>query len=96
MSTQPISNPPLRAKLERNLRLLRWFRIVEGAGVVIPVIVPFFQSGGLSELQIFWLQAVFSLAMLACEVPTGRMADHYGRRICLLFGSCVVVLGFGL
>lgn len=45
------------------------------------VLVPFFTDwGGLSLNQMFLLQAWFFLWIFLLEVPTGALADKYGRR----------------
>ena len=59
----------------------------------MPVIVPFFESRGLSMQQIFLLQAVFAVVVLVMEVPSGYAADILGRRITLLVGSVFIALG---
>jgi predicted MFS family arabinose efflux permease len=62
--------------------------------VLIPVIIPFYQSFGLSMSQIFQLQAIFGVAVVVFEVPTGYIADLFGRKASLLFGLSISALGF--
>lgn len=61
--------------------------------VIVPVIVPFFMSKGLSLAEIFYLQAIFASTIVLLEAPSGYFADIFGRRTALLIGS--VVHGFG-
>tara|TARA_B100002003_G_scaffold181503_2_gene169593 strand:+ start:313 stop:1452 length:1140 start_codon:yes stop_codon:yes gene_type:complete len=60
--------------------------------VIVPAIVPFFMSKGLSLAEIFYLQAVFATTIVLLEAPSGYFADIFGRRFALIIGS--VFLGF--
>jgi MFS family permease len=60
--------------------------------VIVPVIVPFFMSKGLSLAEIFYLQAVFATTIVLLEAPSGYFADIFGRRFALIISS--VFLGF--
>jgi len=62
--------------------------------VIIPVIVPFFESRGLSLAQVFYLQAIFAAFVVLFEVPSGYIADVFGRRNVLIAGSIFHGLGF--
>lgn len=62
----------------------------------MPVVVPFFQSNGLNQTQIFALQAVYSAAVIVLEVPSGYFADRFGRKLAILAGSVLVVAGYGV
>lgn len=55
--------------------------------MIIPVLVPYFQSLGLSMRDIFILQSIYSLAFVACEIPTGYICDWVGRKKVLCMGS---------
>lgn len=70
------------------IQALRWFLLV------IPIIVLFYQENGLNLSQIFLLQAVFAVAVVVIEIPSGYFADLFGRRISLLWGSLFSSLGF--
>ncbi|MBX3707619.1 MAG: MFS transporter [Pseudomonadales bacterium] len=61
--------------------------------VFMPVAVPFFQSRGLSMQEIFSLQALFALVVLLAEVPSGYVADLFGRRITLVLGAAAAGVG---
>ena len=64
---------------------LQWFLLI------VPVFVLFLQENGLSMKEVFLLQATFSVAVLAMEVPSGYFSDRVGRKITMIMGS---VLGF--
>jgi MFS family permease len=44
--------------------------------------------------RMFILEAIFSVAMMLLEVPTGVVADKWGRKVSLLLGSLFLALGF--
>lgn len=52
----------------------------------IPIDVLFFQERGLNLTQVFTIQAVFSLGIVLFEMPTGVIADRFGRKNSLLLG----------
>jgi MFS family permease len=55
------------------------------------VIIPFFRDfGGLSFVQIFALQTWFMLMSFLMEVPTGAVADRFGRRVSVGLGCLVI------
>ena len=63
----------------------------------MPIAVPFFQSKGLSMQEVFSLQALFAVAVLAMEVPSGYLADRLGRKPTLIIGAvCVWVAAIAI
>lgn len=54
---------------------------------IMPVLIPIFQSKGLSMQNIFELQAYFSLIVALFEVPSGYFSDIIGRKITLIISS---------
>ena len=62
--------------------------------VVIPVFVPLLQGYGLSMSQVLQTQAMFALTIALCEVPSGSIADLWGRRRAILLGSALNAVGF--
>ena len=80
-------------QLRRNISRTLAFGFFQVFLVIMPVIVPFFESRGLSMQQIFLLQALFAVVVLVMEIPSGYAADILGRRVTLLVGS--VFLAFG-
>lgn len=62
--------------------------------LAIPIIVLFFQDNGLTMKQVFILQAMFSLAAIALEVPTGYFSDIFGRKSSIIIGGILATLGF--
>jgi len=83
-------------ELKRNLKLLNAFSFFWLALVIIPVIVPFFATKGLSLADVFVLQSAFALSVVIFEVPSGYLADIIGRRKALILGSLFHGVGFTL
>ena len=61
-----------------------------------PVLVLFWQSRGLSLTQIMLLESIYSLGVVALELPTGAFADYIGKRISLILGSLFFTVGLCL
>ncbi len=58
------------------------------------IAVPFFLDWGkLNYAAIFLLESAFSLSIVLAEVPTGVFADKFGRRLSLITGFLLTVLG---
>ncbi|MBE9045257.1 MFS transporter, partial [Pleurocapsales cyanobacterium LEGE 10410] len=55
----------------------------------MPTIVLFYESHGLNLEQIVLLKTILSLSILILEVPSGYLADLWGRKTCLVVGSGV-------
>ncbi len=62
--------------------------------LVMPVIVLFYKSNGMSMREVFQLQAVYSLTLMFFEIPTGYFADKAGRKTSILLGSLLGVTGY--
>ncbi len=84
------------AKLHRNIPMIYGLAFFQCFMVIVPVIVPFFASKGLSLAEIFYLQAVFATTIVLLEAPSGYFADIFGRRNALLIGSIVHGCGYFL
>jgi MFS family permease len=70
------------------------FSFFQMALVIIPVVVPYYFSLGLTMADIFKLQALFGVAVMCCEIPTGYIADLWGRKKTLIAGSFFIGVGF--
>ena len=80
--------------VRRNLVL---FYILESilafsGGIILPVYVVYFRHFGISLFQVALLAAVFEGTILIFELPTGRLADRYGRKLSTITGF----ISFGL
>ena len=81
--------------MQRNLRILPWWWVLRcvwlGEGIWVIYLTT---DRGLSLGEVFVFQAAYSAVMLVSEVPTGMIADHFGRRVAMILGSLVAVLAF--
>ena len=55
--------------------------------IVMPVVVPFMESYGLGMAEIYQLQAIFAISVVLLEVPSGYLADLFGRKISLILAG---------
>jgi MFS family permease len=73
------------------------FRAGQSAAFTLPIHVLFFQSRGLSLLEIGAIEALYTVAVVVLETPTGYVGDRIGRRRTMIAGtvlSAVGVVGF--
>ncbi|WP_299577888.1 MFS transporter [uncultured Sunxiuqinia sp.] len=72
------------------IKFSKWFNLV------MPVIVLFYQDNGLSMQEIFWLKSIYSIAIVVMEIPSGYLADVWGRKSTLLLGAILGATGFAM
>jgi MFS family permease len=60
----------------------------------MPIVVPFYESNGLTMKDIMLLQAIYSIAIVVLEIPSGYLADVIGRRKTLIIGAVFGTIGF--
>ncbi len=60
----------------------------------MPIIVLFYQDNNMGMHEIFVLKAIYSVAIVAIELPSGWMADVLGRKKTLISGSILGSAGF--
>jgi len=61
--------------------------------VIVPILVPFFQDHGLSMKEVFLTQAFFGAVIVVMEIPSGVLADRFGRKRALVLGALFLALG---
>jgi MFS family permease len=69
------------------IKIAKWFNLV------MPIVVLFYQENGLSMSQIFLLKSIYSIAMVATELPSGYLADVWGCRRTILLGAIMGTIG---
>jgi len=82
-----LKNLPSNALQLYLIKIAKWFNLV------MPIVVLFYQENGLSMSQIFILKSIYSVAMVATELPSGYLADVWGCRKTILFGAILGTLG---
>ncbi len=80
-------------RLRRNLALVIGVSFFHVFSLIMPVIVPIFESRGLDLGEILLLQAIFGFAVASLEVPSGYLSDLIGRKRTLLIGSVFYAFG---
>ena len=70
------------------VKISKWFNLV------MPVVVLFYQDNGMGMHDIFLLKSIYSLAIVALELPSGWMADAWGRKKTLVMGAVLGSTGF--
>ncbi len=81
-----------QAKVRSNIWKFYLFDILGAMLFALPIIVLFWQDNGLSLTQIMILQSLFAIAMVILEVPTGYLADIYGRKKVLIYSGFSLLL----
>ena len=81
--------------MERNLRILPWWWVLRwawlGEGIWVLYLT---EERGLTLGQVLLFEALYSAVVIATELPTGMIADRFGRRVSLLLGTVSVVIAF--
>jgi MFS family permease len=80
--------------VKRNLTALYLVKIAKWMNLIMPVIVLFYKSNGLSMKDIFLLQSVYSFTLMTLEIPTGYFADRVGRKSSILLGAMLGFTGY--
>ncbi len=82
-----MSEPAHVARLSRNVALVCAIRLLFWTHFVSAILVPFFRDwGGVGLDRILLLNAWFMLWGFALEVPTGAVADRFGRKASATLG----------
>lgn len=94
------ANHGLRSKFEQNIRRFYWFAFFFNFQPWIPIWVLYLiEERGLSLAQVAAMEAVFQGVIVVAEMPTGAIADRWGRRTSMLLGGIGAPIGivvFGL
>jgi MFS family permease len=72
------------------VKIAKWFMLA------MPIIVLFYQENGLSMTDVLFLQAIYSISIVVMEIPSGYLADIWGRKNTIVLGSILGTIGFGI
>jgi MFS family permease len=81
-------------KLRHNILKMYLLKAVLWFMVAMPIIVLFFQEHGLSLTEVMLLQAIYSLSVALFEIPSGYIADIFGRKQTIVFSTIFSFIGF--
>ena len=70
------------------IKISKWFMLY------MPIVVLFYESNGLQMKDIMVLQAIYSIMIVVLEIPSGYMADVWGRKKTILTGAVLGAAGF--
>ena len=80
--------------MRHNILALYIIKVSKWFSLVMPIIVLFYEKHGLGMQEVFILKSVYSVAAVALEIPSGYLADVWGRRKCLIAGCMLFFLGY--
>lgn len=82
------SNPTIR-------KIVGWysgFQFFFSLQIWVPIFYEYQKKMGLSDIQIFSIQSIYYFFFCFLEIPTGFIADRYGRLQCLRWGAILLTL----
>ncbi|MFP8871377.1 MAG: MFS transporter, partial [Myxococcota bacterium] len=92
--TSPSSDENSHALSKRNVRLMIAFRATSRAVMFAPYLFYFVTATrGLTVLEFGMLQSLYYFVAVSLEVPSGVVADRFGRKHTIVLGSMLAVSG---
>lgn len=73
--------------VKKNIRTYYFYSTFSALIILGPVIVLYYLAKGLSFTQIMTLQSVSAISIFIFEVPTGAIADKFGRKLSMFWGA---------
>lgn len=70
-----------------NVRLVLFESAITAGLICMSIMSPFFLSIGLSQVEIAMSQAIFTVAMIFLNLPTGWLADRFSRKWANVIGD---------
>ncbi|MDJ0600322.1 MAG: MFS transporter [Crocosphaera sp.] len=83
-----------RLSVQSNLSKILILKGLSFAWFPIPTIMIFYEFHGLSIEQSIFLKTILSVSFFLLEIPSGYIADQWGRKFCLVFGSSIWVISW--
>lgn len=80
--------------LQKNITTIYWMSFFQSGMIVTAVFVPLLQRHGLSMAQVLQTQALFALVIALLEVPSGYLADLWGRKNTIVLGQALCTVAF--
>jgi MFS family permease len=79
-------------RIQRRYLILSQF-IWLPTSLIVGVNTLFLLDGGLSNVEAFAANAIYTLGLVLFEIPTGMVADTWGRRTSYLLGAAIQLVG---
>lgn len=83
-------------RLQKNAKWLSVAKVFAELKSINAVVTLFYLHRGVTLDQVFYLSIVWSITSLIVEVPTGYLADRFGRKRTLLLGTAITFLSYVL
>jgi len=80
--------------LQRNIIRIYLMTFLQSAMIITAVFVPLLQRHGLSMAEVLQTQALFAAIVAICEVPSGYLADLWGRKNVIICGALIGFVAF--
>ena len=81
-------------KLRHNILKMYLLKAVLWFMVAMPIIVLFFQEHGLTLTEVMILQSIYSFSVALFEIPSGFIADVFGRKRTIILSTIFTFIGF--
>lgn len=78
----------------KNIYCLYVIKLSKWLMLIMPIVALFYNDNNLSDLDIYLLQAIYSISVAVLEIPSGYMADVVGRKKTLILGSILGTVGY--
>lgn len=86
----------MKQSYQANIYYLYIIKLSKWLMLIMPIVALFYNENGLNDLDIYILQAIYSLSVVFLEIPSGYMADVLGRKKTLILGSILGTAGYGI
>ena len=83
----------MRNSIASNLWKIYAYKLSSDFYLIVPILIPYYKSNGLSATQVFLVQAAYAFFVLILEIPSGYLADVLGRRTTLIIGAAALPMG---
>ena len=79
-----------------NVRLFIWFRLLFNCRFYYPIFTVLFLDLGLSIAEFAALNVIWAITIVLLEVPSGALADQFGRRRLMIIAGWLMVAEMGV
>lgn len=78
--------------MEKNIKISYIYNFLMNFNITSAIWVLYLSYKGLNLVEIGLLESIFHLTSFLCEIPTGAIADIYGKKISVILGRVLSVL----
>jgi MFS family permease len=82
------------AKVKKNISKLIIIKVTKWLMLFMPIIKAFYEANELGDYELFLLHGIYSLIIAVLEIPSGYLADVWGRKNALIAGMVFGTAGF--